>query len=104
MPGLPRRSRSRLLSCASRLFASVMGKFLAFRAALLVGAIGGGHRAFRGFRSAAPFLCVARRGTALVGLALLAAAAGGLARPFQGHCRLLRWVCLTNRPRRSRFR
>src|SRR3990170_4523021 len=91
MPGLPRRSRSRLVSWALRFFTSVIERFLSFRAALLVGAVGLGHRALRGLRAAAPLLCVARRGAALIGAVLPAAAAGGLARPLQGHCRLHGW-------------
>src|SRR5690554_6540197 len=47
----------------------------AFRAALFVGAVGLRDRAFGALRAAAPLLCVACRGTALVGLLLLAAAA-----------------------------
>src|SRR5690606_21596345 len=77
----------------------------AFRAALFVGTVGLGDWAFRTLRAAAPLLCVACRGAALIGLALLAAAAGGLGRDLPVH-RLppsLR-VYRCNRPRPGLFR
>src|SRR5690606_31965333 len=71
-------------------------------AALLIVFVGCGDRAFRALRSATPFLRLARRIAALIGLRLLAAAAGGLARYLASHRRLL--IHRINRSERVMFR